>query len=75
MMTAQRLAKWWDSWKAGLPKEILIEARRVKRCMTRSYRQRQRRLHRRLNAAQLATQRPMQQSETRFTRENRTSVN
>ncbi|KAI9909372.1 hypothetical protein PsorP6_014542 [Peronosclerospora sorghi] len=41
--------------------------------MTRSYRQRLRRLHRRLNAEQSATQSPIQQSEALSTREARIS--
>ena len=51
--TARRLADWWDGWKIRLRKVLLATTKTARQGLTRSYRQRLKRLYVRLDAALL----------------------
>uniref|UniRef100_M4B8S5 Uncharacterized protein n=1 Tax=Hyaloperonospora arabidopsidis (strain Emoy2) TaxID=559515 RepID=M4B8S5_HYAAE len=52
--TVRRLAEWWDSWKMRLRISLLSPTKAARQRMTRSYKQRLRRLYERLDDALLA---------------------
>uniref|UniRef100_M4C557 Endonuclease/exonuclease/phosphatase domain-containing protein n=1 Tax=Hyaloperonospora arabidopsidis (strain Emoy2) TaxID=559515 RepID=M4C557_HYAAE len=52
-LTARSLADWWDTWKLRLRKILLVATKQARQALSKSYRQRLRRLNSRLRAALL----------------------